>query len=224
MGKMHETRYVEGQRINNHFTLIRNFMYTTPSNKKEWRWECKCDCGEIFTSRENQIPNRYGCISCTHKKSGMETAQKKAKGLKHVGLINRLLKDYKAGAVKRNYEFTLTFDDFVKLLAGNCAYCGSEPEVHEYEKQYMQVLEEPYKHNGIDRIDPNKGYTLENCVSCCSKCNYAKHEMTLSEYKEWLIKSYKHLISSSSTIPEGSTSQANGDGNGVIPTEAIQGM
>ena len=48
--------------------------------------------------------------------------------------------------------------------------------------------------------------------------------MTLSEYKEWLIKCYKHLISSSSTIPEGSTSQANGDGNGVIPTEAIQGM
>ena len=88
---------------------------------------------------------------------------------------------------------------------------------HEYEKQYMQKLEEPYKHNGIDRTDPNKGYTTENCVSCCSKCNYAKHEMTLSEYKEWLIKSYEHLISSSSTIPQGSTSQANGDGNDVHP-------
>ena len=88
----------------------------------------------------------------------------------------------------------------------------------------MQKLEEPYKHNGIDRVDPNKGYTTKNCVSCCSKCNYAKHEMTLSEYKEWLIKSYKYLISSSSTIPQGSTSQANGDGNEVVPTEEIQGM
>ena len=47
--------------------------------------------------------------------------------------------------------------------------------------------------------------------------------MTLSEYKEWLIKSYEHLISSSSTIPQGSTSQANGDGNEVVPTEEIQG-
>lgn len=223
MGKMHETRYVEGQRINDRFTLIRNFIYTTPSNKKEWRWECKCDCGEIFTCRENQVPNRYGCISCTHKKTGMETAQKKADGLKHVGLINRLLKDYKAGAVKRGYEFSLEYDEFVKLLAGNCVYCGAEPELHEYEKQYMQKLEEPYKHNGIDRIDPNKGYTTENCVSCCSKCNYAKHDMTLSEYKEWLVKSYEHLISSSSTIPQGSTSQANGDGNEVVPTEDIQG-
>ena len=53
MGKMHETRYVEGQRINDRFTLIRNFIYITPSNKKEWRWECKCDCGKIFTCREN---------------------------------------------------------------------------------------------------------------------------------------------------------------------------
>ena len=224
MGKMHETRYVEGQRINNHFTLIRNFVYITPSNRKEWRWECRCDCGEIFTCRENQIPNRYGCISCTHSKTGIETAQKKANGLKHVGLINRLLKDYKAGAVKRNHEFSLTFDTFVALLSGNCVYCGAEPVVREYEKQYMQVTEEPFKHNGIDRIDPTKGYTTDNCVSCCSKCNYAKHDMSLEEYKEWLERSYEHLMSSSSTIPAGSTSQANGDGNEAIPTEEIQGM
>lgn len=219
MGKMHETRYVEGQRINNHFTLIRNFIYTTPSNKKEWRWECRCDCGEIFTCRENQIPNRYGCISCTHRKNRIETTQKQANGLKHTGLINRLLKDYKAGAVKRGLDFTLTFDEFVNLLSGDCVYCGAKPELHQYEVQYMQKTEEPYLHNGIDRVNPKKGYTLDNVVSCCSKCNYAKHEMTLDEYKEWLKRSYEHFLSSSSTIPKGSTSQANGDGNGAIPTE-----
>lgn len=219
MGKMHETRYVPGQRINDHFTLIRNFMYTTPSNKKEWRWECKCDCGEIFTCRENQIPNRYGCINCTHRKNRIDTTQKQAGGLKHTGLINRLLKDYKAGAVKRGYEFSLEFGHFVKLLSGNCVYCGAEPELHEYEKQYMQVTEEPYRHNGIDRVDPSKGYTIDNCVSCCSKCNYAKHEMTFQEYKKWLEKSYKHLMSSSSTISKESTSKANVEGNEGAPNE-----
>ena len=83
----------------------------------------------------------------------------------------------------------------------------------------MQKTEEPYKHNGIDRVDPSKGYTIDNCVSCCSKCNYAKHDMTISEYNEWLTKAYNHMISSSSTIPQGSTSQANGDGNEVPPNE-----
>jgi len=83
----------------------------------------------------------------------------------------------------------------------------------------MQVTEEPYVHNGIDRVDPTKGYTPENTVSCCSRCNYAKHEMTLSEYRDWLKKSYEYLISSSSTIPQGSTSEANADGNEVVPNE-----
>lgn len=83
----------------------------------------------------------------------------------------------------------------------------------------MQVTEEPYRHNGIDRINPNKGYSSDNCVSCCSKCNYAKHEMTIDEYKEWLVKSYNYLIGGSSTISQESTSQANGDGNEVVPTK-----
>ena len=220
MGKRHESRFVEGQRINDHFTLIRNYSRaTTTKGKTEWLWECKCDCGEIFHCRENQVLNRYGCISCTHRKNRIDTSQKQANGLKHVGLINRLLKDYKAGAVKRGKVFDLEFNKFVELIEGNCYYCGQKPEVHPYEIQYMQKTEEPYKHNGIDRVDPSKGYTIDNCVSCCSKCNYAKHDMTVSEYNEWLTKAYNHMISSSSTIPQGSTSQANGDGNEVPPNE-----
>lgn len=224
MGKLHSSRYSVGQRINDHFTLLRNFQYKTPSNRTEWRWECRCDCGQIFTCRENQIANRFGCINCTHSKSMSETAQKQASGLKHTGLINRLLKDYKSGAVKRGYTFDLTFNKFVELLGGDCFYCGAKPELHEYEKQYMQKLEDPFKHNGIDRVDTTKGYTSDNCVSCCSKCNYAKHQMSLQEFKDWIDKVYNNLISSSTTIPQGSTSQAYGDGNGEIPTEEIQGM
>lgn len=36
--------------------------------------------------------------------------------------------------------------------------------------------------NGIDRRDPNKGYTVENCVPCCEQCNYAKLDYTEDEY------------------------------------------
>ena len=76
---------------------------------------------------------------------------------------------------------------------------------------------EPWKRNGVDRIDSNQGYYWENCVPCCEKCNYAKHEMSVKEFKNWIIKVYTNLISSSTTIPQGSTSQANGDGNDVHP-------
>lgn len=217
MGKMHESRFVPGQRINDSFTLIENFSRkTTIKGKNEWLWLCKCDCGEEFTCRENKVLTRKGCHSCTNKITSTETVLKKKNGIEHIGLKNRLLKDYKTGAVKRGKEFELDFDQFVNLMEQDCHYCGAKPVVHEYEKQYMQKVLEPWAHNGIDRIDSSKGYTIDNVVSCCSACNYAKHEMSVSEFKEYITRVYNHLIlEGSSTIPKGSTSEAIADGNGT---------
>lgn len=65
---MHKSRFHEGDRINNSFVLIRNYMRkTTIKGKNEWLWECKCDCGNIFHCRENVLINRKGCHSCTNQ-------------------------------------------------------------------------------------------------------------------------------------------------------------
>jgi hypothetical protein len=37
-------------------------------------------------------------------------------------------------------------------------------------------------YNGIDRVDNNKGYTIENCVPCCTAVNYAKLDMSYSDF------------------------------------------
>ena len=63
--------------------------------------------------------------------------------------------------------------------------------------------------NGIDRIDSSKGYSVDNCVPCCAKCNYAKHDLSIDDFKNHIEKIYKHLfLESSTTIPAGSTSEA----------------
>lgn len=54
-----------------------------------------------------------------------------------------MLKDYKAGAVKRGKSFELTFDQFIKLMEGDCYYCGAKPTIHDYEIQYMQKVLDP---------------------------------------------------------------------------------
>ena len=218
-GPKHKTKFKVGDRINDKFTLLSNFCRkTTIKGKNEWLWECKCDCGEVFTSREHKLTTRFGCQSCTNKKTSAETALKKSNGVTHVGLKNRLFKEYKAGACKRGLEFDLTFEQFISLIEGNCVYCGEAPRIYEYQKQYMQRAHEPWCHNGVDRVDTTKGYTIDNCVSCCTSCNYAKHMMSVDEYKAFITKVYNHLILvSSTTIPKGSTSQANGDGNGEHP-------
>ena len=69
----------------------------------------------------------------------------------------------------------------------------------------MQEKSEPWKRNGVDRIDSSLGYTIDNCVACCDKCNYAKHDLSTEDFKEWIIKIYNNLICSSTTIPKGST-------------------
>lgn len=195
-GPKHIKKYNEGERINDSFTLIKeiaNHKTWGNSTKNEYLWECKCDCGEIFYARPNVVEKRVGCKRCTTYKRQIEKSIKKY-GILHKSVKNRLLKEYKAGAEKRNLEFKLSFDEFVNLSEKNCYYCGAEPTVHEVDKKYMHKIAEPWKRNGIDRVDTTKGYTIDNCVPCCPKCNYAKHDLKLDEFTEWVKKCYKHLL------------------------------
>jgi hypothetical protein len=63
---------------------------------------------------------------------------------------------YRGGAVRRGYSFELNHDEFVRILLGECVYCGAE------------------KAMGIDRVDNEIGYTSSNSVACCAHCNRMK--------------------------------------------------
>ena len=55
-----------------------------------------------------------------------------------------------------------------------------------YSNQRIRRTKEKCFFNGVDRVNSNKGYILENCVSCCSWCNFSKSNRTVEEYKNWL--------------------------------------
>lgn len=75
---------------------------------------------------------------------------------------------YKGRAKKKQIVFLLTFKEFSNLTSLKCFYC------HEYSKDKDFC--------GIDRIDSNLGYVLENCQPCCDVCNYMKQEMSHEEF------------------------------------------
>ncbi|MGJ4945153.1 HNH endonuclease signature motif containing protein [Bradyrhizobium sp. HKCCYLS1011] len=50
-----------------------------------------------------------------------------------------------------------------------------------------------YVCNGIDRKDNGQGYTIENCVPCCSVCNHAKHTMGYEQFIMWISRAYHHV-------------------------------
>jgi 5-methylcytosine-specific restriction endonuclease McrA len=77
---------------------------------------------------------------------------------------------YRSSAKRRGIEFLLTEEQVFELIKKPCTYCGKP------------------KSSGIDRIDSNGVYTIENCVPCCWNCNTRKgtksKEVFLQEIKE----------------------------------------
>ena len=79
---------------------------------------------------------------------------------------NSLLYDYKERAKTKNLEFSLSFDDFIRITSSNCFYCGNPPS--NLTKLNSKRNPSIYVYNGIDRKNNSIGYTLNNSLSCCS--------------------------------------------------------
>jgi hypothetical protein len=35
---------------------------------------------------------------------------------------------------------------------------------------------------------------MNNCVPCCKKCNYAKNKMSVTEFRDWIIKIHSYWV------------------------------
>lgn len=88
--------------------------------------------------------------------------------------------EYVCSARRRGISFELDRSDVVQLLTSGCYFCGVEIAM------------------GIDRLDPDSGYTTNNSVGCCSKCNFAKHTMTVDEFKEHVTVLYYNFVNNQS--------------------------
>lgn len=51
------------------------------------------------------------------------------------------------------------------------------------------------KRDGIDRIDSDEGYFINNCVTCCAKCNFAKRNLSVDVFLDLIKRIYeKHWL------------------------------
>jgi 5-methylcytosine-specific restriction endonuclease McrA len=98
---------------------------------------------------------------------------------------NNLLDNYRRGAKKRNLDWALTVDQFTYITSSNCYYCDAPPHRIRYNYGGIKaelIANSAYTYNGIDRIDPKLGYTLENCRACCWTCNKWKGKMSSDDF------------------------------------------
>lgn len=81
-------------------------------------------------------------------------------------------KSLKKEAPRRGAIFTLTFEDYCELVSvTHCPCCNTPfPSLRESTKKNMRSI------RSIDRLVPAFGYTKENCVVLCYKCNCIKQD------------------------------------------------
>jgi len=100
--------------------------------------------------------------------------------------IDFFYNSYRRNAKKDSRDFTITKNEFKNIVLDKCYYCGVE-------SRDSVKISSRHKINGIDRIDNEKGYTLDNCRTCCWTCNRCKASMTLEEFSTWIFKVYANL-------------------------------
>jgi len=155
-------------------------------------WFCKCDCGNSHIVRGNVLicgkTQSCGCLlKENYQKLSIKTAfrNKKAVG---IAAFNDVYNAYKQRAKKFQFDFLLSIEEFKQYILQTCYYCGREPRtIHpSLARIHKRKTNGSITYNGLDRINSDLGYTLDNIVTCCEICNKAKRDLSLQEFREWI--------------------------------------
>jgi hypothetical protein len=158
-------------------------FFKSPRNKDGCRSSCKVCENKANKAREQKYrengdyrkeyfaSNEYKTIKQLYYEKNTEKVLKSNAAWRQT-FKGRLL-SYKRAAKKRNIDWLLTDEEFNSFWQKPCSYCGDEIETI-----------------GIDRLNSDEGYYLENCVSCCSTCNKMKMDLN----KELFIDKIKQII------------------------------
>ena len=154
------------------------------------RYYCKeCKGGGICLHGRNRAYGKEcgghgdGRYICVHKRvkayclecGGSQVCEHR-RSLCSICKPGRVFKHYKNAALKRNYLFSLTLDEFKQIVSEPCFYCGES--------------EDP---RGVDRWDNGTGYEYGNCRSCCWICNHAKGTLSSPDFVEWIRRANAHI-------------------------------
>src|SRR5688572_7953331 len=163
---------LDGQKFNR-LTVIRLLETRRYGGYRDWL--CRCDCGnETHVTTKSLVSGRTKSCGCYQREVNsiaktLPTTERR---------FREVLRSYKKTCKEKNREFSLSEVEFRNIVTLPCNYCGHPASD---------------RLNGIDRVDSSIGYRLDNVVPCCRRCNIAKGDMAIGEFREWVGKTYRYM-------------------------------
>jgi hypothetical protein len=141
---------------------VRDHAYRTVKGRRYLRTTCKtCESQkrDERRSRHGQTEARRAAVRRASERRRKQRADGEDAG-------RFILYDSRQCASRRGLPHTLTREQIDVLIAQSCRYCG--------DTELRPTL---------DRIDNAAGYTPENVLPACVRCNYLRRDMP---YEAWL--------------------------------------
>ena len=113
---------------------------------------------------------RWYCLDCPKNACEHNKVRRLCRNCSPKTAFSRFL----AKVRSRKLLCSLSLNDWLFLTGQPCTYCGAVMEV------------------GIDRVDSEFGYSLENSVSCCSICNFMKRTHSKGVFLSHVTKIFEY--------------------------------
>jgi hypothetical protein len=153
-------------------------------------WLLKCDCGNSYVARANDlVDGKVKSCSC-HKRIITAEFNTRTKTKETHYNVSRIWQGYKRGSKDRGLSFEISKEDFLEYTQMNCHYCGKKPA--NISKPVIKGKKAGFIYNGLDRKDPDMGYSKENCVPCCWQCNRMKARLQYNDFIKIIKNIYDH--------------------------------
>ena len=93
----------------------------------------------------------------------------------------------KTRAIRYNMEFDLTVDTLKEIYEKQNGVCF-------YTKEKLEFCSHNKNTLSIDRINSDKGYTLDNIVLCGALVNNMKNSLSINEFKQIIMTLYQNFV------------------------------
>lgn len=151
-------------------------------------WMFRCICSKIIHTRLAPVisgaKTHCGCKTLKNLSAGNTLPD-------GMGIKNRAFKGHRQAAKSRSYSSYLTKEEYLKIIAQPCVYCGKFSVRSTENKDAINFKK--LELNSVDRKNNEPFYKLSNSQPVCFRHQTLKWTMSDSEFRSYIVKAANYL-------------------------------